>query len=341
MPRKAKPFLHRGHYITTAGGKPIKLATIEEGIEVAERRLAELMTPKTPSSAMTVGRAVGLWKAHAERYYRGGGEYRAVCYATQPLADRFGDRLAAAVTRAELRELRDHWIAAGYARTTINKYMESVRRAFRWLADEGHVSHDVPDGLTLRALKKGRSAAVERPAVGPVPVETVRSTPLPDPWRTVVLVCWHTGARPGEACGLKLSELRHGNGVWWADKDQHKTRHRGKTRLVPLPEEVMTALAPFIFQAVRAERDNLFVGAYFGRPVKVRDLATAITRGCKRKKLPTWHPNQLRHAFASRTREPLGLDLTRVALGHAKTDMTDHYAKIAEGRIRDVVARLS
>ena len=40
-----------------------------------------------------------------------------------------------------------------------------------------------------------------------------------------------------------------------------------------------------------------------------------------------WHPNQLRHSFATKVRREHGLEAAQVALGHAKADVTQVYAE--------------
>lgn len=45
------------------------------------------------------------------------------------------------------------------------------------------------------------------------------------------------------------------------------------------------------------------------------------------RKANRWHPNQLRHAAATRIRKAFGLEAAQVALGHAKADVTQIYAE--------------
>lgn len=44
------------------------------------------------------------------------------------------------------------------------------------------------------------------------------------------------------------------------------------------------------------------------------------------RKAHRWHPNQLRHAFATRVRKEHGLEAVQVLLGHARADVTQVYA---------------
>ena len=51
-----------------------------------------------------------------------------------------------------------------------------------------------------------------------------------------------------------------------------------------------------------------------------------------------WHPNQLRHTFASRVRRDHSLEAAQALLGHARADVTQVYAERDEKRAISVVA---
>jgi integrase len=53
-----------------------------------------------------------------------------------------------------------------------------------------------------------------------------------------------------------------------------------------------------------------------------------------------WHPNQLRHAFATRVRKQHGLEAAQVLLGHSRADVTQVYAERNEELAAAVVAML-
>ncbi|WP_143393459.1 tyrosine-type recombinase/integrase [Fimbriiglobus ruber] len=55
--------------------------------------------------------------------------------------------------------------------------------------------------------------------------------------------------------------------------------------------------------------------------------ATAVTRACRKAGVPHWHPNQLRHTFATEARQRYGLEAARVLLGHTRADVTQVYAE--------------
>ncbi len=43
--------------------------------------------------------------------------------------------------------------------------------------------------------------------------------------------------------------------------------------------------------------------------------------------VPHWHPNQLRHSFATKVRRQFGVQAAQVGLGHARTNIVDVYAE--------------
>jgi integrase len=53
-----------------------------------------------------------------------------------------------------------------------------------------------------------------------------------------------------------------------------------------------------------------------------------------------WHPNQLRHTFATRVRKDYGLEAAQVLLGHARADVTQVYAERNEQLAAEIVAKL-
>ena len=52
--------------------------------------------------------------------------------------------------------------------------------------------------------------------------------------------------------------------------------------------------------------------------------------------IPLWHPNQLRHAAATRVRQEFGLDAARTVLGHSDLKTSEIYAERDLGRAAEV-----
>jgi site-specific recombinase XerC len=53
-----------------------------------------------------------------------------------------------------------------------------------------------------------------------------------------------------------------------------------------------------------------------------------------------WHPNQLRHSFATRVRKGYGLEAARVLLGHSRADGTQAYAERDQQLAATVAAKI-
>jgi integrase len=53
-----------------------------------------------------------------------------------------------------------------------------------------------------------------------------------------------------------------------------------------------------------------------------------------------WHPNQLRHSFATRVRKHHGLEAAQVLLGHSRADVTQVYAERDQALAAEVAAKI-
>jgi hypothetical protein len=55
--------------------------------------------------------------------------------------------------------------------------------------------------------------------------------------------------------------------------------------------------------------------------------SSAIARACAKAGVPHWHPNQLRHTFATEVRRVYGAEAAQVLLGHSQLKTTEVYAE--------------
>src|SRR5262249_48162241 len=58
------------------------------------------------------------------------------------------------------------------------------------------------------------------------------------------------------------------------------------------------------------------------------------------RKAHRWHPNQLRHSFATRVRREYGLEAAQVMLGHSRADVTQVYAERDQQLAAAVAAKI-
>ena len=56
-------------------------------------------------------------------------------------------------------------------------------------------------------------------------------------------------------------------------------------------------------------------------------FAHAVRVAAKKAGVAHWHPNQLRHLYASEVRKYHGLEAAQVLLGHSRADVTQIYAE--------------
>jgi uncharacterized protein (TIGR02996 family) len=68
--------------------------------------------------------------------------------------------------------------------------------------------------------------------------------------------------------------------------------------------------------------------------------AHAVRVAARKAKVPHWHPNQLRHSFATEVRKQYGLEASQVLLGHSRADVTQVYAERNERLGAEVAAKI-
>jgi integrase len=68
--------------------------------------------------------------------------------------------------------------------------------------------------------------------------------------------------------------------------------------------------------------------------------AHAVRVAAEKANVPHWHPNQLRHLFATEVRKQHGLEAAQVLLGHSRADVTQVYAERNEQLAEAVAAKI-
>lgn len=168
-----------------------------------------------------------------------------------------------------------------------------------------------------------------------------------------------SGLRPGEVRTMQPRDLVMNGDVWTFQPEQHKSAHMGKKKCIPLGPRAKAILEPFLARRKpeecvfspaeakgeraamkRAARQSSVPPSQFDRKKPASELkkrpgsaytnhgyASAIVWACARAGVAHWHPNQLRHSFATRVRREFGLEAAQVLLGHAKADVTQVYAE--------------
>jgi integrase len=244
------------------------------------------------SHLVTVDDLALAYLEHAKGHYlKGGRETSEVCCIRNAL--RFlvavaGRMQARAFGPKLLKEVRQWMIAEGQCRTTINKNMGRVRRAFRWGVAEELIPPTVLTALaSVDGLRAGRCKAVESEPVRPVSqhaIEAIKPFVARPVWAMVQLQLI-TGMRSGEVVAMRAADLSTGGAIWEYRPRSHKTEHHGKQRLVFLGPRAQAIIKPFLIADTQA---HLFdpTEARNGRGRKGRhyrrdSYRRAIERGCE------------------------------------------------------------
>ena len=245
------------------------------------------------------------------------------------LNEPYGQHLVTQFSPTGLKSIRRQLLDRGLSRGTINAYIGTIQQVFDWGAGEEIVSPAIAGALrTVKALQKGRSTAVEYDPTAPVDDEIVEKTlkyikspQIRDMIRVQRLIC----GRPQDVHNMRYCDIEQSGEVWKYTPFTHKTKKRGKIRMLPIGPRAQKILKPYLERC----KDEDFV---FPRPkakTYQNRYATQIALACKKAGVPVWTPNQLRHRGGTEVREKFGLDAAQVILGHSNASTTEIYAKLS------------
>lgn len=285
---------------------------------------------------------LAFWRWATSYYVKAGkptAHLRLAKHALKDLSRFWGMGAARDFGPSKLTFLQSHWVNEGKSRDLVNRRTKVVRQAFAWGASRELVGGEVYQALrTVRGLAKGRTTARETPGVTTVPeahVEAVLDVLEDSHVGALIRLQLLTGMRPGEAVDLRMADVERSGDVWTYRPRTHKTEHHGKERTIYFGPRAIMVLGPFA---------NLLDGSTpfrtrQGRPITVDSYRRAIIQACRHAGVPVWHPNQLRHNYATRIRAALGLEASRVMLGHGRVETTQIYAERDEQGAKEVARR--
>ncbi len=322
--------------------------------------------PQQPADSISVAELVLAFLRHAESHYVKNGKSTSEVFliksAVRSLVDLFGLTPAVNFGPMALKTVREAMISAGWVRTSINSAVSRVRRVFKHGVECELIPVEVLQRLQAVApLLQGRTTAPDRPrrsAVSQEQIDAVRAV-VPELVRDLIDLQLLCGCRPGELLQLTGEMIDRSRTVWVAVLDEHKTAHHGHGRRIYF-----------------GPKARLILMRYFGKgpsltlfPILRTSYTRAVTRGCEVAfKMPdhlrspastltpeqlekvrrqasewrlnhVWSPHWLRHTAGKRLREEFGLEAAQAVLGHAKADMTEHYAGLAHARAIDAAAK--
>lgn len=269
----------------------------------------------TAGEVASVSAVIVRYTEYAEQTFRKHGKMTSEVYGVRAALKRvnesYGGTPAADFGPSKLRTVMDALVRSGLSRKTINDYRDKVVRCWRWAAGRELVTAAVADALgKVERLVAGRTEATESEAVTGVPdedVDKVLPHLHPDPARNAVLsdlvrALRVTGMRPGEGCHLRASEVDRSLSEWLY-LPPNKTLHLDKNRRVWIGPRGQTLLGPLLDAAAGMPGGWVFVlPRYRGEGVvRVSEqfLRLRLAAACVLASVPTFTPNQLRHARAA------------------------------------------
>ncbi|QDT67901.1 site-specific tyrosine recombinase XerC [Planctomycetes bacterium MalM25] len=377
-----------GRAYVTIAGRQVSLGEYgsPESRDEYDRVIAEWLASGRPRDAsngqigLSVNELILAFLGHADKRYRKRSgercgertsEYEYLRVSLRELKRLYGLTAADEFKPSHLEAVRDSMIRSGLARTGVNGRISRIVRMFKWGVGKGQIDPMTHHALSqVLPLQPFETDAQETDPVKPVLDEHVDPI-APHVSRQIwamVKVQRLTGMRPGEVCRMRTGAIDRTQKVWIYSLDDHKTAHRGHSRVVPIGPKAQAILKPwlrddpneFLFSPAEAEKERR-KAQRAARKTKVqpsqrkartspgkrrpRDhyrvdaYCKAIKRACAKAGVPQWSPNQLRHAAATEIQKLHGIEAASIILGHRSLTVTQIYAERNEARAIDVASQ--
>lgn len=295
------------------------------------------------------------------------------------LVKHYGDESVDSFSPCSLDYLQKRWIEQGLGRLTVNRYTSIIKQAFKHGVKYGWVDPLTDYALqAVDRLKEGRTKAPEYRDIEPVDDAVVDKTLpfLPPVVADMVRVQRLIGGRPQDVRNMRACDIDRSGDVWRYRPFTHKTEHQGKSRLIAIGPRAQAILAPYLedkadtpesflfspkdsarlhliekrrkrkslnkqggVQPSQADRSKPDPKRVPGDQYTKDSYGQAIKRACKRAGVPTWAPNQLRHAAGTQTTANYTLEAAKEVLGHASITTTEKYYVAPLPELAEKVAR--
>jgi integrase/recombinase XerC len=227
---------------------------------------------------------------------------------------------------------------ANLKRSTVRRYIVTVRAFSNWLVGESyldtnpceairgprqhHTLPDVPSEADMAKLLHGK-----------IP------TACPERDRVILELLYSCGLRAHEVIGVNVDDFKAKNTLIVRGKGK-------KERMVPVGRKAQLAVAEWLplrkkmIAEMELETPALFfsIGPRVSlERLDVRTVGRILKTVAKAKKLPSYHPHQLRHACGTHCHDH-GMPIQVVAqmLGHARLSTAQIYTRVSSARMLDV-----
>jgi integrase len=243
--------------------------------------------------------------------------------------DELGDRRASRLTADEIREFQQRRLEAGRAAATVNRYVETLRAAFRLAAKEEKLSR-LPHFPMLRE-DNVRRGFFERE-------EFVRvAAALPDPVCDVARFAYLTGWRKGEIVGMSWDQVDRAVGEVRLFDSKN-----GRGRVLELDEDLRALIesrwVKRTYEGSEGPALSRFVFHESGHPVM--DFRKSWASACRAANLPGKLFHDLRRtAVRDMVRAGTPPTIARAISGHRSEAVFDRYDIVSGKDMRQALER--
>jgi integrase len=353
-----------GQAVVTLGGHDVYLGP--HGTQVSRREYDRVVLewlaagrqwpPRpTPETSLTIAELIlRYWEGHVTRHYvqdgRPTSQQLVIRSALRILRQLYGSRPVPEFGPLNLKAVREQVIQQGLSRPSVNRYVDLIRRMFRWGTEEELVPPETYTRLrTVAGLRIGRTTAPEPEPVRPVrdaDVDAVLPHVAP-PVQAMIQLQRLTGMRPGEVVQLRGADLDQSGEVWVYRPPHHKLSHRDQEREIyfgPQAQEILQAwLRPnateYLFQPREAEQErNLSRRAQRRTPMTPSQSRRTPRRDRRRPPADHYSVDSYRRAIERGCEQAFGLAEEVARLTQALREASPEDQPAAKDRLRAATA---
>ena len=253
----------RGVAVVTLNGRDIYLGKFNstESLHKYDKLIQEwlasgrVLTSENPidEEAFSVAELIVAYMKHAKVYYQKDEKPTSHLHNVEDamtyLKNLYGLEAVKDFGPLKLKAVRQQMIGKGLGRTTINKYIDNLKRMFKWGTENELVPSSVFHGLqAISGLRKGRCEAKEYPPVKPVAeafIEAIKDHVSKQVWAMIQLQVF-TGMRPGEVVLMRGQDIDITGKLWVYTPQHHKTEHHGISRPIYLGPKAQEIVEKFM-----------------------------------------------------------------------------------------------
>ena len=238
--------------------------------------------------------------------------------------------------------------AGGQAPSTVARKLAAARAMFRVAVEQGERTENPADLVSAPKRPRTLPHVLKSSDVEALLDRIPTQTPLEQRDRALFELAYASGLRAEELINVEVGAI---------DFDAEAVRIEGKggkTRLVPVGEHALSAIARYLERGRPALRVDTRPAQGQAEPLFLSKSGKKLSTSDVRRRLRTWtralqaqapalaeaHPHALRHSFATHLLDG-GADLRAIQelLGHATISTTQVYTRVESVRLRAAYAR--